>query len=73
MSDQVTNKAVAEENQLRVVEMVLPPSPLASEYTASQNRDSALHTGGGFADGVRLLRELHLYHSCPGGISRDPV
>jgi AI-2E family transporter len=31
MSDQVTNKAVAEENQLRVVEMVLPPSTSASD------------------------------------------
>jgi predicted PurR-regulated permease PerM len=31
MSDQVTNKAVAEENQLPVVEMVLPPSTSASD------------------------------------------
>jgi hypothetical protein len=36
MSDQVTNKAVVEESRLRVVEMPLPPSTLASDNLLSR-------------------------------------
>src|ERR1700731_3476644 len=36
MSDQVANKAVAEESRLRVVEMALPPSTSASDKLLSR-------------------------------------
>ena len=46
---------------------------LTIRFAASQNRDSDLYIGRGFADRVRLLRELDLHHGYPRGISRDPV
>jgi hypothetical protein len=74
MSDQVTNKsAVPEESPVRVLEIAPPSSTPPPDKMLSRITILLFNLSGWLADGVRLLRELDLYHCDPSGISRNPV
>jgi len=74
MPDQVTNmSAVAEQSQLRPLEMTSPASASSSQKLLGRIAILLFIISRRLADGVRVLRELDLHHSRPGGISCGPV
>jgi hypothetical protein len=69
MSDQLLNKDVVEESQVRAMVMALQ-SPTSSSDKLLSRIAILLFV---LVVGLLKLRELDLHHDYPGGISRNPI